>query len=101
MSQTQIESYDVLPGQLMVQACELRSAASIMLDKHVQLQEEETWELLHQKQSKFAFSEPPLVDDIINIINQSHPRKSPWPVVNQNVNNVGTQARVIFQDVIG
>ena len=36
----------------------------------------ETWELLHQKQSKFAFSEPPLVDDIINIINQSRTRKS-------------------------
>ena len=41
----------------------------------------ETWELLHQKQSKFAFSEPPLVDDIINIINQSRTRKSLWPVV--------------------
>ena len=41
----------------------------------------EGMELLHQKQSKFAFSEPPLVDDIINIINQSRTRKSLWPVV--------------------
>ena len=32
----------------------------------------ETWELLHQKQSKFAFSEPPLVDDIINHVLENH-----------------------------
>ena len=51
----------------------------------------------HQKQSKFAFSEPPLVDDIINIINQSRPRKSLWPVVQQCLHFGRPQASILTQ----